>query len=235
MQPPCAGESALDSSKQLSLVEMMSQITDVLAHFKVKECLGLGVGTGAYLLALHASTFSAKSPFVGLILISPCCKKSGWWEWMSGSWTASRLEKFGWSKGTKNHFIQRLFAPATTQVLGGDSDLMKAFRRNIQGIDPKGVAHYLRACLGRSDIRALLHNISCRVLLVYGAQGMYQSDCLELASSVNKSRFALVEIDRAGVLVNEERPMDLLSPFQLFLTALQLEGFGLGLSLEVGQ
>ena len=75
----------------------------------------------------------------------------------------------------------------------------------------------------------------CRVLLIYGAEGLYENDCMELSNSIDKTRFALLEVQHAGVLVNEERPTEMLSPLQLFLTALQLEGIGLGATLEVGQ
>ena len=58
---------------------------------------------------------------------------------------------------------------------------------------------------------------------------------MELASHVDKSKFALVEVQHAGTLVNEERPSELLSPFQLFLTSLQLEGYGIGNSCVIGE
>ena len=217
----------------MGLEDMASQVTDVLAHFKVHECLGLGVGTGGYLLAKIAA--QPKNPFIGLIMISPCCKTAGWWEWTTGMIACMRLKRWGWSKGVRNHVANRLFAPATTQMLGGDSDLMKSFHRDIQKMNHVAVFQYLRACLNRSDLSDCLKNISCRMLLIFGAQAIYQGECMELATMVDKTKLALVEIDHAGVLVNEERPMDLLSPLQLFLTALQLEGYGLGESLTVGQ
>lgn len=223
-----------NAQQKLSMDQLVSQIDDIISKFGIKECLGLGVGNGAYLLAKCAAE-KPKSAFIGLILISPSCRKSSWWEWGTGSIAASRLASFGWSRGVKQHLMHRLFSPTTTQYLGGDSDLMKAFRREVQKLDPIAVSNYLKSSLARDDIRPILKEIKCRILLIFGAQSIYHGESMEVASHVDKSKFALVEIDRAGVLVNEERPGDLLSPFQLFLTALQLEGYGIGAGAMVGE
>jgi len=232
--PGCEPNALTDARQRLSMNQMICQIDDVISKFGIKECLGLGVGNGAYMLAKYAAE-KPKNAFIGLILISPSCRKSSWWEWATGSIAASRLASFGWSRGVKQHLMHRLFSPATTQYLGGDSDLMKSFRREVQKLDPIAVSHYLKSSLAREDIRPLLKQIKCRVLLIFGAQSIYHGESMEVASHVDKSKFALVEIDRAGVLVNEERPADLLSPFQLFLTALQLEGYGIGSGAIVGE
>jgi len=231
---PSASRLNAGSNVALSVAELSSQIGSIVEKYKIKECLGLGVGNGAYLLLKYSAT-TKKNPFFGMIMISPSCKKAGWWEWMSGSFTAARMHRWGWTKGVRDHFARRLFSPATTQYLGGNSDLMKAFNREIQELNVHAVEKYLKACLTREDICPLLKQVNCRVLLVFGAQGLYQGDSMEFASSIDKSKFALVEIEHAGTLVNEEKTAELLSPFQLFLTALQLEGYGLGKALEVGQ
>lgn len=216
--------------------DMLERIEHIIDHLGIHECLGLGVGNGGYLLAKYAARRgNNKNPFVGLILISPSCRKSSWWEWTTGSLAALRLSKFGWSRSVIDHFSHRLFSPSTTRYLGGDSDLMKSFRREIRTMDADAVAQYLKAALSRGDIRPELKHITCRILLVYGEQSMYQGESMELASHVDKSNFALVEVQHAGTLVNEERPSELLSPLQLFLTALQLEGYGIGSSCAIGE
>lgn len=235
MQPhakhvPTAGHSR----DQEYIAGVMENIASVMDHLHITECLGLGVGNGAYTLAKYAAEHK-KSPFIGLILISPSSRKSSWWEWTTGSLAAFRLSNFGWSRAVTEHFAHRLFSPATTQYLGGDSDLMKSFKREIKTLEPKAVAQYLRAALSREDIRSILKQITCRILLIYGSQSIYQGESMELASHIDKSKFALVEVQHAGTLVNEERPSELLSPFQLFLTSLQLEGYGIGSSCVIGE
>lgn len=234
MQPNASHQTQVVEDGEGYFSAMMDRITCVINHLNIKECLGLGVGNGSYILAKYAAEH-AKSPFIGLILLSPSSRKSSWWEWTTGSLAAFRLSKFGWSRSVVDHFSHRLFSPATTQYLGGDSDLMKSFAREIKTLDPQAVAQYLRAVLSREDIRPKLKNITCRVLLLFGSQSIYMGESMELASHVDKSKFALVEVQHAGTLVNEERPTELLSPFQLFLTSLQLEGYGIGNSYVIGE
>lgn len=233
MQPHEAKSPLVDHPEGY-IADLLERMNCIINHLQIKECLGLGVGNGAYMLAKYAAE-KKKNPFIGLILLSPSSRKSSWWEWTTGSIAAFRLSKFGWSRAVIDHFAQRLFSPATTQYLGGDSDLMKSFKREIRSLDPLAVAKYFKAALSRDDIRPILHQIACRILLIYGSQSIYQGECMELASHIDKSKFALVEVQHAGTLVNEERPSELLSPFQLFLTSLQLEGYGIGDSYVIGE
>ena len=78
-----------DARQRLSMNQLISQIDDVISKFGIKECLGLGVGNGAYMLAKYAAE-KPKNAFIGLILISPSCRKSSWWEWATGSIAANR-------------------------------------------------------------------------------------------------------------------------------------------------
>jgi hypothetical protein len=71
--------------------------------------------------------------------------------------------------------------------------------------------------------------------LVYGSQALYYGDCEEFAAACDKSSLSIIEIPHAGVLVNEEHPTELISPLQLFLTALQIQGIGLCDSGIVGE
>lgn len=217
----------------LTLDKLADQVSQVASHYKVKECLGLGVGNGGYVLTLCAAQHIHL--FSGLVLISPSCLQAGWWEWATGRLTMAQLSFQGWSRWACDSITRRLFSNTTLQILGGDSDLLKAFHREAPSVSAISTIAYLSAALTRHSLVSHIPKLRCRVLLIYGEEGIYLKDCLALASHVDKSRFALVEVPSAGVLVNEERPTELLSPLQLFLTALQLEGYGLGSSLQVGQ
>lgn len=151
-----------------------------------------------------------------------------------GSVAITTLRRWGWGATARDHFAKRLFSPATLQILGGDSDLVRAFQRDIQTLPPASVAAYLSAVLQRPSLIPFVKKLKCRVLLVYGAEGLYEKDCMEMSIAIDKTRFAILEVPQAGVLVNEEKPTEMLSPLQLFLTALQLEGVGLGFAGEVG-
>jgi pimeloyl-ACP methyl ester carboxylesterase len=211
---------------------MSTQVYEIAQHYKLRECLGLGVGNGGYILT-HCA---AEHPrlFAGLVLISPSCQPAGWWEWGMGRVALTTLRNWGWAGSARDYFAKRLFSPATLQLLGGDSDLLRAFNRDIQTLTPEAVAGYLSAVVYRPSLVPFVKKLKCRVLLVYGGEGLYENDCMEMSNAIDKTRFALLEVQYAGVLVNEEKPTEMLSPLQLFLTALQLEGIGLGASLAVG-
>jgi hypothetical protein len=58
----------------------------------------------------------------GLILVSPCCQRAGWWETGWGMVATNHLYYRGWKPSVKSHFVQRLFGQLTQQLLEGESD-----------------------------------------------------------------------------------------------------------------
>ncbi len=144
------------------------------------------------------------------------------------------LRTWGWAATARDYFAKRLFSLSTLQLVGGDSDLLRAFHRDIQTLRPEAVARYLSAVVYRPSLTPFIKKLKCRVLLIFGAEGLYENDSMELSNAIDKTRFALLEVQHAGVLVNEEKPTEMVSPLQLFLTALQLEGIGLGSAGVVG-
>lgn len=193
--------------------------------------------------------------FCGLILVSPCCQRPGWWEWAWGHVAARQLQHQGWAPSVKHYFVQRLFGELMQNAMAGESDLLRvgeegrqgaavcvrdclhlrgaaaelhkpgmyhlpahcvtllpphpvppathlqAFRRECEQLPPLAAAHYLRAALARPDIKPLLPRLRCRLLLVYGGEALHQADCVELATLVNKGRFAVMEVPQVGALI----------------------------------
>lgn len=52
----------------------------VLCLCRVHEIIGLGVGAGSYILSLFAIKYRERA--IGLILVSPICRKPTWSEWI---------------------------------------------------------------------------------------------------------------------------------------------------------
>jgi hypothetical protein len=63
--------------------------------------------------------------FCGLILLSPCCQRPGWWEWSWGHVAARQLQHQGWAPSVKQYFVQRLFGELMQNAMGGESDLLR--------------------------------------------------------------------------------------------------------------
>ena len=91
----------------------------------------------------------------------------------------------------------RLFA-SSLRAQDAASARLQAYRRECEQLAPLAVMHYLQAALARPAIKALLPSIRCRVLLVYGGEALHQADCIELATLVNKERFAILEVAQVG-------------------------------------
>ncbi|PSC71573.1 pollen-specific SF21-like [Micractinium conductrix] len=226
------GATVPPAFQPLSLSKLAEAAADVAAHFKLREVLGMGAGVGGQVLLQLA----AEQPklFCGLILISPSCRRPGWWEWGWGRIAARQLASRGWEDSTKQYLIQRMFGELLQQKVGGESDLLQAFRRECEEQPAAAVAEYLRAALARPDITAQLPRVRCRVLLLFGREALHAADCFEAASRLRKDHFAVHEVAQAGGLCIEERPADVVGVVESFCVALQLEGFGLGPQLRVG-
>ena len=222
-----------ETLKPITLGKLAGQLAEVVAALNIKDCLGIGIGTGGYVLAKCA----AENPkiFAGLILVSPACRVAGWWEWGAGKLAIGQMRLRGWTGSTTGHFAARAFSSSTLQLLGGDSDLVKGFSRDLKRVPASSAILYLEAAIGRKSIVDLISHIKCRVLLLYGVDSPYYGDSLDFASKIDKSKFALVEYLHAGTLLTQERPADLLSPMKLFLTALQMEGIGLDIGSMIGE
>ena len=89
-------------------------------------------------------------------------------------------------------------SPSLPPTRGPPPAHLQAFRRECDQLPPLAVAHYLRAALARPDITPLLPRLRCRLLLVYGGEALHQADCVELATRVNKARFAVMEVPQVG-------------------------------------
>ena len=66
--------------------------------------------------------------FCGLILVSPCCQRPGWWEWAWGHVAARQLQYQGWVASVKQYFVQRLFGELMQNAMAGESDLLQVGR-----------------------------------------------------------------------------------------------------------
>jgi pimeloyl-ACP methyl ester carboxylesterase len=233
--PGCedAEASIPDALQPVTLDKLATQLAEITGTFKLRECLGIGVGFGGQVLLKCA--IEHPKLFSGLILVSPACRVAGWWEWSAGQLALANLRLRGWNHTACEHFAKRAFSSATLQLLGGDSDLLKSFHRELQAVPPASAAAYLSLAIHRPSIVKDLPRLKSRVLLMYGADSQNLGDCQDISNGVDKSRFALVEEMHAGTLLTQERPALFLSPVNLFLTALQMEGIGLGVAALVGE
>jgi len=258
-------EPAASPTQPPTITDYALQLQDIVSHFKLKEVLGMGMGIGGYIMTKFAADNPRILSGLILISPCCQAVGWSWeWltglravkalEYSSSSSSSSsslpaKQEDAGnidnssiiysntseWSVYAKSHFASRLFGNRTIQTDMGKSDIVDAFERDCQHVSPTGTAAYLKACIYREDILEDARRVKCRILLLYGRESLYCKDCEELATVVNKGRFAVMEVAGVGTAICQEAPTEVLGMIQSYLTALQLEGYGLGAGLIVGE
>ncbi|GMH40681.1 hypothetical protein BSKO_08585 [Bryopsis sp. KO-2023] len=225
---PGSEEGAFDVSPDIlpmTMAKLSDQVLEVISYLGLREVVGMGVGSGGHVLVKAAAT--NPGAFAGLILSSPPCLKPGWWEWSMGKVALQRLKWGGMVDSVKDHVIARLL-----KSVGRSEDLANTLRIELSQRNPQGVHAYLSATLNREDLSDDLKKVTCRVLLLTGDQSIYRPDGLHMNTVIDRAHSAWVEIESAGCLATEEKPHELLSPIQLFLQALQMNGYGFSWDLH---
>lgn len=177
----------------------------------------MGVGTGAYILTLHAIRHPNR--MIGLILISSASQRASWWEWSFGR---AALMSLRWPQTRHfaiEHFIQRL-------VTGRSLDLLHTIRTSISSISSEALYHYLKAVIDRRDLTSQIKHLQLtRVLVMWGYKALYKEDSQELNRAFeDKDRIAWIEVDECGNLLTEEAPFRILEEVKTFVRGLQSRG-----------
>uniref|UniRef100_A0A7S0RDD7 AB hydrolase-1 domain-containing protein n=1 Tax=Pyramimonas obovata TaxID=1411642 RepID=A0A7S0RDD7_9CHLO len=199
-------------------VDKLSDMVDkVMKHFEISECMGLGVGYGAYVLTKYATTFPG---MVGLIAVTPLYNKPGWHEWGNLKAATYQLWYGGLSNWVREYIISRL---VHNGMMNQASDLTQAYRKDLSARPPRVLMHYLQAAMTRSGLQAA--SLKSQVLMFVGDKSPFKEESLDMNTSI-ASHGALVLIDGAGTVTTEERPQEMINPIDLFLQRLEQQGFG---------
>mmetsp|Transcript_6788 Transcript_6788/g.11704 ORF Transcript_6788/g.11704 Transcript_6788/m.11704 type:complete len:314 (-) Transcript_6788:594-1535(-) len=193
-------------------------IDQVVKHFGISECLGLGVGYGAYVLTKYASRFRGMA---GLILATPLANKASWYEWGNLKAATYQLHYSGLSNWVREYLITRL---VHNGMMHRASDLTMAYRRDLDARAPSVLMHYLQAAMTREGLDEL-KSLKAQVLIFVGEKSPFCDESLDL-NVKTASHGSLVAIEGAGTVTTEERPQEMTMPIDAFLQRLQQQGFG---------
>ncbi|CAG9461155.1 unnamed protein product [Pedinophyceae sp. YPF-701] len=192
-------DSVPQEARKMTLESLAEALGQVASHFELREALFLGVGAGATALALLAA--AQPRLCAGLVLVGPCVRKPGWWEWTYGKVALNALAFIGLGHATESFLLARMFGTNALELINQGGDRSQAFKRDLHRIPNAATQAYLSAALSRRDLRDAVPKIKCRTLLVLGEESMFY-----------------------GTLVTEEMPQDVIGPLEAFLQHLQLEG-----------
>ncbi|XP_043698209.1 protein NDL2-like isoform X2 [Telopea speciosissima] len=196
------GAAAISSDAPLlNIDDLADQVVEVLDFFGLKEVLCLGVTAGAYILTLFAMKY--KDRVLGLILVSPLCRKPSWTEWLYNKLMLNLLYFYGMCGLLKECLLQRYFS------------------KLLDERQSSNVMRFLQAINERHDLTDGLKKLKCKTLIFVGERSPFHSEALHLSAKMDKRSSSLVEVEACGSLVTEEDPYAMLIPIEFFLM-----GFG---------
>ncbi|XP_043698208.1 protein NDL2-like isoform X1 [Telopea speciosissima] len=215
------GAAAISSDAPLlNIDDLADQVVEVLDFFGLKEVLCLGVTAGAYILTLFAMKY--KDRVLGLILVSPLCRKPSWTEWLYNKLMLNLLYFYGMCGLLKECLLQRYFSKEIRSGMhGAESDIVQSCRRLLDERQSSNVMRFLQAINERHDLTDGLKKLKCKTLIFVGERSPFHSEALHLSAKMDKRSSSLVEVEACGSLVTEEDPYAMLIPIEFFLM-----GFG---------
>ncbi|KAE9619012.1 hypothetical protein Lal_00047390 [Lupinus albus] len=215
------GADVISSDEPLLCVDdLADQVAEVLDFFGLREVLCLGVTAGAYILTLFAMKY--KERVLGLILVSPICKRPSWTEWLYNKVLMNLLYFYGMCGLLKECLLQRYFSKELRCIVQEEeSDVILTCRRLLDERQSLNVIRFLQAINERHDLTEGLMNLKCKTLIFAGESSPFHAESVYLSTKMNHKIVALVEVQACGSLVTEEHPNSMIVPIERFLM-----GFG---------
>ena len=208
-----------------SIDELAEMICDVVAHFKLKSFVGLGIGAGASVLCRYGLKYPKLVD--GLMLINCFSGKSGWVEWGYEKISSHQLKSKGMTQFTEDYLVWHHFGKRSTDE---NKDLVASYRKSLETcFNPFNLGLFVESFSRRSEInmRRPVHgetsnvpSLKCQVLLVAGDYSPHLDDVLLTNSHLDPAFSSLMEVADCGGTPLEEQPAKMAGAFRLFLQGL---------------
>ncbi|XP_024361853.1 protein NDL3 isoform X2 [Physcomitrium patens] len=203
-----------DNQPLLTVEDLADQVAEVLDHFGVHEAICLGVGAGSYVLSLFAVKYRERA--IGLILVSPLCRKPSWTEWFYDKAIINILYYCGTTSFVKDALLQRYFSQEVLASPLG-SEVLKNFRKHLEDHPSKNLMRYIQSLNERNDITESMRKLKCRTLVIVGENSPFHCEAVHMSTAMSRRYQALIEVQACGTLVTQEQPHSMLVPIELFL------------------
>jgi len=206
--------------------QLADSVLDVVNHFHIKECVCIGIGFGANILA----RFALLHPDLvrGIVLINLISTKCGWIEWGYQKWSNWYLSSGQFTEFTKNYLLWHHFG---YQSMETKHDLIDTYSRIFAKVNPNNLSLLISSYINRTDLgierkdyelepRAHKFNFKCEVLNVMGDDSPHDEDVIETNSRLDPSKSSFVKFADCGGMVLEEQPAKLAEALRHFLQGL---------------
>ena len=200
-----------------AIVRMVLQVLDA---FGVRRALLMGVGFGGQCLAKLAAQHPDR--VLALILVNPTSGPPTWTDATYGELRYQSLRFRGTTAGAVDYLLKRYF---TTESLLRRHDACRSIAADIERVPHNDLAAYVGACVRRDAIgTSWCRYIDCETLIIVGDGSTAAGESLSVNEGMRAGLATLVLLDGCALLATEERPMDVLSPIELFLNGLKHRG-----------
>eukprot|EP01135_Chromosphaera_perkinsii_P009989 Nk52_evm24s1992 gene=Nk52_evmTU24s1992 len=198
-----------------TLWDLASVVTDVTEYFNLTRVLLFGVGAGADVLLRYAIKNDKKVRGIILIGGDPCRACYSEWGYFKGG--ILQMKALGVNELAVNQFMFRFLG---SYCIENNIDIANSCKADIKSTLSNSVSsacNYVEAEIARDDISNELSSLSCRMLLLAGAQSPFYQASLKIKTQLKPEQVSWIKVSEAGMFVHEEQPAKAFTAIKLFL------------------
>ncbi|XP_072885019.1 protein NDRG2-like isoform X2 [Hemitrygon akajei] len=192
-----------------SMEQLCEMLTCVLQYFNFRSIIGVGVGAGAYILAM----FAKFNPDLveGLVLLNIDHNAKGWIDW-----AASKIS--GLTSSLSDMILAHLFSQ---EEMSNNCELVTTYRALLTDNRFLGNAeHFWNAYNSRRDLdieREGGGSLKCPVMLVVGDQAPHEDAVVECNSKLDPTQTSFLKMADGGGQPQITQPGKLAEAFKYFV------------------
>ncbi|KAL4234168.1 Protein ndrg3 [Mactra antiquata] len=205
-----------------SMDELAEAVLTVADRFGVKRFIGMGVGSGANILARFAMKHQARVD--SLVLINPTSTKPGWIEWGYQKMNSWYLWSGQMTNFTEEYLLWHWFGKKTRW---DNHDLVTVYKDYVKAINAQNLSLFIESYLRRTDLdmireldaikKGTVRTIKCRTLMVVGDDSPHIDDVVDMNGRMDPEETDFMKISDCGGMPLEEQPGKVCEAFRLFL------------------
>ncbi|XP_020359603.2 protein NDRG2 [Oncorhynchus nerka] len=190
-----------------SMEQIAEMIPAVLTYFNFRTVIGIGVGSGSYILSRF--TMAHPDSVEGLVLINMDPETRGWMDWAAQKITTL-------TSSITEQILSHLFSQ---EEMSANADLVRSHRDRIsKAPNLINIELFWRSYNSRRDLIIDRNsNFKCPVMLVVGDQAPHEEAAVECNSKLDPTTTSFLKMADAGGLPQLTQPSKLTEAFKYFI------------------
>lgn len=190
-----------------SMENIAEMIPSVLKNFNFRTVIGVGVGTGAYILSKFA--LSHPDSVEGVVLVNFDPNAKGWMDWAAQKLTTLM-------SSLTEQILCHLFSQ---EEMSANAELLQSHRERIsKAPNLVNIELLWKSYNSRRDLVIERNNtFKCPVLLVVGDQAPYEEAAIDINSKLDPTTTSFLKMADAGGLPQITQPAKVTEAFKYFI------------------